>query len=256
VCSSDLPTDFKGNKVIAWCCDKTIEIFERLNKRYRTHLSLPKGIFVENFENLNLDSPRKLGFCNLLPTKLKKHSDEIIPSRVIFFNSFETARNQAKPNMCEVHNWNNLDEIADSLYANNQSGSDFFLDPVMHEFTHSSHEDRLLNRLGGKVLAEEIYKIKDNEQVAKFQKKYGQKLSKICDYASTDPLEAVASDMPRIIESCLDKKTLLPMHNPFVNSPYERLYFWQPKRIRIPIYTDQDRPLQEILRNFWNGKFY
>jgi len=250
-----IPTDFRGNKIIAWCCDKTIEIFEKLNKKYKTSLSLPKGIFVENFEELNLDSQNKYGFCNLLPTKLRRNSGEIVPSRVVFFNSFETARNQAKSGVNWTNDWNHIDIIADFLYVNKQSGTDFFLYPFMHELTHASHENRLLNRIGGKALAREIYKVKDEQQIAKYQKKYDQKISQICNSALTDPFEAIACDLPRVIESCLDKTTLMPIHNPFINSPYEKLYFWQPKRIKIPIYTDKDRPLKEILRNFWNGKF-
>ena len=60
-----IPTDFKGNKIIAWCCDKTIEIFEQINQKFKTNLSLPKGIFVENFQSLNVDTPNMYGFCNL-----------------------------------------------------------------------------------------------------------------------------------------------------------------------------------------------
>ncbi len=52
-------------------------------------LALPKGIFVEDFKDLNVDNPSMYGFCNLAPTKLKKNSDEITPSRIIFFNSFK-----------------------------------------------------------------------------------------------------------------------------------------------------------------------
>jgi len=28
-----IPTDFKNNKIVAWCCDKTIDILQKLNDR-------------------------------------------------------------------------------------------------------------------------------------------------------------------------------------------------------------------------------
>jgi hypothetical protein len=59
--------------------------------------------------------------------------------------------------------------------------------------------------------------------------------------------------MSRLIADSLDKTTLKPIKNPFKNTPYENLSFWQ--RRNIPKYSDEDRPLNEILRNFWNGKF-
>ena len=59
--------------------------------------------------------------------------------------------------------------------------------------------------------------------------------------------------MSRIIANSLDKETLMPTKNPFINTPYEKFYFWQSKK--TPIYQEKDRALNEILRNFWNGKF-
>lgn len=250
-----IPTDFKGNKVITWCCDKAINIFQQLNERYGTHLTLPKGIYVEDFANLNIGSITKADFCNFTPTQLIKDSNEIVPSRTVFFNTFETANHQATPETRWLYNWTQVNKIADFNQAIRQSGTDFFLDTFLHELSHVSHEDRLLVKLGGKALAQKIVSLQSSQQIAEYQRKYGKKISQICDYALTDPLEAVACDMSRTIVRSLDKETLMPIRNPFVNTPYEKLYFWQPKRINIPIYSDQDRPLQEILRNFWNGKF-
>ena len=53
--------------------------------------------------------------------------------------------------------------------------------------------------------------------------------------------------------SVLDKETLMPTKNPFKGTPYEKLSFWQ--RVNIPNCSDDERSLNEILRNFWNGKF-
>ncbi len=93
----------------------------------------------------------------------------------------------------------------------------------------------------------------DESQIEEYQKKYGKKLSQICNYALKNPFEAVACDISRVIADSLDKNTLMPIRNPFIGTPYEKLSFWQ--RVNIPKYSDEERPLKEILRNFWNGKF-
>lgn len=59
--------------------------------------------------------------------------------------------------------------------------------------------------------------------------------------------------MTRSVVSCLDKDTLMLTRNPFIGTPYENLSFWQ--RVNVSDYSDEDRPLKEILRRFWNGKF-
>ncbi len=248
-----IPTDFKGNKVIAWCSAKTIEVFQQLNKNFQTHLALPKGIYVEDFAGLNVDSQTMLGFCNLLPTKLIKGSSEIIPSRTVFFNTFETAKKQLPPEEQWLFDWNYINEIADVNYAAKQSSTNHFLYFFMHELSHVVHEDRLLNKLGGQALAKRIEFVKNAKQIEEYQKKYGQKISKICEYALTDQFEAIGCDIPRRIANTLDNETLIPIKNPFLGTPYERLSLRQ--RINIPFYSDEKRPLDEILRNFWNGKF-
>ena len=40
-----MPTNFKGNKIVAWRRDKTIEIFEQLNNKYKLKLTFPKRNF-------------------------------------------------------------------------------------------------------------------------------------------------------------------------------------------------------------------
>lgn len=234
-----IPCDFNDNKIIAWCSDKTVEIFEQLNKKYKLNLALPKGIYVEDFYRLNVENPNALGTCNMLPSKLRKNSNEITPSRVIFFNS--------------SHYWENIDKIADDDYASGFSSTPHFLNFGLHEVAHSIHEDRVLNKLNAQTLARELDLFKNKKQVAEYQRKYGKEASKICDYAQTDPFEAIACDMPRVVISALNEETLMPTINPFIGSPYEELSFW--KRVNISDYSDEERPLKEILRRFWNGKF-
>lgn len=249
-----IPTEFKGNKVVAWCCDKTVEIFEQLNEKYHTRLALPKGIYVDDFEKLNVDDVNATGFCNLFPTdKFKKNSNEFVPGDVIFFNSFETFKNQFPIEWQVLHNWNKINTIADAQYVTKYSSTNHFLDVFIHEFSHSTHEERLRKKIGGEVLEVKIDSVKTAKNIEEYKQKYGEKISQICKYALTNPLEAVACDMSRIITSCLDGNTLMPRKNPFIGTPYERLSLW--KRVNIPYYVDEQRPLIEILRNFWNGNF-
>lgn len=243
-------TDFKENKVIAWCCDKTTEIFEQLNQKYNLKLSLPKGIFIENFKDLNLDSAKTYGFCNLFPTHIKKNSNEIVPSRTLFFNSFEDSSTTKTSNEW-LQDWNFINEISDIRHITKQSASDFFLDIFIHEFIHAAHEDRLIKKIGTKDLSTTLAKIKDKKQTKEYFQKYGEKVSEICNYAANNPLDAIACDISRLIANCLDKETLLPVKNPFTKSPYEHLSFFK----RINIRLCKDRTLKEILKDFWNGKF-
>lgn len=232
-----IPNDFQGNKIIAWGCDKTIQILQHLNTKFGQKLSLPKGIYVEDFKNLNVEDPLILGTCNLNRSELRRHSTEVVPSRTIFFNS--------------IHNWNNINSISDNQYAAKHFSTDFFLYVFLHEFSHVVHEDRLLNKLGGKKLAKILKTLNEEEQLQAYKKKYGTKVEQICDYATNTPLDAIACDLPKVIAPCLDAETLIPTKNPFIGTPYERTYFWQKPQKHVGNKTS----LSEILRNFWNGKF-
>ncbi len=234
-----VPNDFRDSKIIAWCSDKAIQILQQINERFGQKLSLPKGVYVEDFRNLRTESPSALGTCNLLPTKLKKGSDEIVPSRTIFFNS--------------IHNWDSIDSISDNQYAARHFSTDFFLYPFFHEFAHAIHEDRLLNKFGGKKLVKILKKLNEGEQLKKYRDVYGSSVRQICNYAQNTPLDAVACDMARVISEALDKDTLIPTKNPFIGTAYDKLSFWQ--RLNIPKHPTKEKPLKEILRDFWDGKF-
>lgn len=235
-----IPTDFRDNKVLAWCSDKTVEIFQQLNERFDANLALPKGIYVEDFKKLNVDSQYLLGTCNLRPTFFRKGSNERTPSRTIFFNT--------------MHNWNNINSMSDVNYAEKHFSTDLFLYPFLHEFSHVIHENRLLNKLGGKKLNKMLEDLNEESQIQKYRKLYNERVKQICNYAANTPLDAIACDLPKVIVNSLNKETLMPTKNPFIGTPYEEPSFlkkWLPQKK----YSDQDRPLQEILRNFWNGKF-
>jgi hypothetical protein len=175
----------------------------------------------------------------MLPTKLKKNSNELTPPSAIFFNS--------------LHNWGNIDKIADDDYAIGLSSTPHFLNFSLHEAIHSAHEDRLLDILGAKAVAKELDLYKNRGQGTIYQQKYGEQVSQICDYAKIDPYEAIACDLPKVIVMSLDRETLMPTKNPFIGTPYENLSFWQ--RANIQNHSGDKNSLNEIIRRFWNGKF-
>lgn len=234
-----IPANFKNNKVVAWCCNKVLDIVTKMNRRYRLNLALPKGIYVEDFSNLNIPNTTIVSFCTFAPSILRKNSREIIPAQAIFFNS--------------NYDWTHIDEIADRDYASRFKSTGNFLDHFLNELAHVLHENNLQKKIGSKETVKKIRYIQGEEQVKEYKKKYGGKISQICYYALTDPLEAVACDMSRVIVGTLDPETLMPTRNPFVGTPYERLSILQ--RANIPDYSDEERPLNEILRNFWDGNF-
>lgn len=248
-----IENDFKDNKVVAWCCDKTVEIFKQLNERYNLKLALPKGVFLEDFENLNIDNANSCiyGFCNLLPTKLKKNSTLAIPEKTIFFNSFSASKEIIKDEIGCNSLWGNIDKISDNRFLDKNSSTDNFLDIFLHEFVHSSHEDKLLKQNN---VVKKLKSMGDENYLKDFQQKYGQTLSQICEYASTSPMEATACDMSRRIADCLDPQTLSPTNNPFINSPYEKLSIKQ-KIMYSNLSKKEDLSLEELLRNFWNCRF-
>lgn len=231
-----IPTDFKGNKVIAWCCYKTAELIEQANKRFGVNLALPRGIFVEDFDNLRVGDSEMTGFCNHAQAKLYKNSDAITPSRTIFFNS--------------IHNWHNVDSMSDSRFATRHSGSDFFLDIFFHEFSHVLHDEHLLDLYDPQTVLAKLQFTQDPHNVAKFQAQYGATVSKVCNYAKTNPLETVACDLSRKLAQSLDKKALIPVQTPFLRVPYknDELSFVESLEFKIS-------PLKQALRRFWDGKF-
>jgi len=229
-----IPNDFQGNKVLAWGSDKTVELFEQFNERFGTNISLPKAIFAINFKHLNTETPHAYGICNLTRTKLIKGSNEIIPSRIVFFNT--------------EHNWDNINPIADARYAKGTIGTDFFLYPMIHEYTHVAHEDYLLSQFDGKTVAKKITSAKKPYKTFIYRMKYGDRISQICKNALIDPFETIACDMPIRLINSIDKETLKPIKNPFVGTPYEKGLISQE-------YSYRKRPLPEILGNIWNGKF-
>lgn len=248
----NIPATFNGDQTLAWLCGKCADIIEYL-KRFGHEWHLPTEIGIEDFVNLNVDDIAMTGFCNPAPTFLRKNSTLVTPAKAIFFNTFETVRKQIPKDRQWLYDWRNINAIADENYANKYFSTGHFLTDILHEFIHPAHESRMQSRLSGKEVIERIKLAKSEQKAEEYRIKYGDRISQICNYALENPLEAIACDMTRVIVDSLNPETLMPTKNPFIGTPYENLSFWQ--RVNIPDYPDSERPLQEILRRFWNGQF-
>ena len=245
-----IPSDFKNNKIIAWCSDKSIEIFEQLNQRFNINLALPRGIYVEDFQKLNIENKRMYGLCNFFTSELKKNSNELISGETVFFNTFESEINKIPDEQKWRYNWNNINEITDYRHLNKKIPTNNFLYTILHEFSHVAHEDRILNKYGNEILLDKFQLAQNPQEIKKFQKKYGSSVSQICINALNGPLEAIACDIPRVIINSLDKETLMPIKNPFIGTPYENLSSL--KRVFTCFNLNQEN---KFLRDFWNGDF-
>lgn len=234
---NNIQSDFKGNKIVAWCCLKCYELFKSLK------LTLPNGIFVENFqENLNIMYPDSIGFNNALPCKIYKNKNFIVPEKTLFFN--ENLPDNEFDNV-----WNYLDEIANKQYAEKAVPNDFFLDTFLHEFAHVAHEGNLIKRFNPSKLEYHYARSQDEGFLEKFKMKYYNILSNICEYAAESPHEAIACDMANRFVNNIDKNTLKLKHNFILNSPYKKL------SLKEHLFGLQNQNnLDDLIRNFWYGK--
>jgi len=248
-----IPTDFQGNKVVAWCSEKTVGIIQNLNERFGLKLALPNGIYVEDFGRLKVDNPKMTGFCNLRPAMLKKNSCEAVPEMTVFFNTFETARKSIPQPLHWFYDWNNVNELADMNFATKDASTNHFLGVFLHEQSHVSHEGHLLKEFSKNKVTKKLKLALEQKQIEAYQRKHGARASQICREATKSPLEAVACDMSKIIIGCLDRETLLPTRNPFVGTPYEQLPLRQ--RLSHLLTADKSKTIDGKLRDFWDGRF-
>ena len=193
-------TNFNNNKFVAWCSLKCFEIIQKLN------LGIPRAIFVEDFNKLNIIEQGALGFTNFAPTKLYLNNDSITQEKTIFFNKL---------------NWENIDEISDENFKFGITTTDFFLETFLHEFAHVIHENNLLDKKNGSNVIAFLQKMLNPKFIETFQIKYANILKSICNYASENPLETVACDLSKRILNNIDKSTLKPRNNFIHSSPYQ-----------------------------------
>ncbi len=217
-----IDSDFKGNKTVAWCSNKVVEIFEQINNLFGEKIKLPKGIYVEDFGKLNIQSKGTvLGLCNFFPAKLYKNSDKILNGNVVLFNTFETEMKNSSQNLKQYFNWDNINEISDiDYYYFGIAATPHFLNTFIHEFAHAAHENNISDKIGGKNLLKLFEKALSDKSIQKFQNKNEKLLSKeICKYAAKSPFEAIACDIPQKVVKSLDEDLSLTS-NPFENTIY------------------------------------
>lgn len=249
-------SDFGGNKVVAWCCDKTVDIFEQLNEKYNLKLPQPKGIFVEDFAKLKIDKKDEglYGFCNCFPFDIYHNSSFVVPEKTLFFNSFETQKHKIPDGEKWRYDWKFINDITDKEFAVGHSSSDHFMFMFLHEFAHSAHLNYLFKKFDYESLFWKFKLMDTKVEKASFKNKYGKQISKLGSNALENPIETTASDIPvRIIDS-LDKDTLKPVKNPFKESPYVDKSIFEKLGLKHNKQKEEIL-LDEILRNFWNGKF-
>jgi len=222
-----ISTDFQGNKVIAWCCQKTLGIFNELNRKYGLKLGLPKAIYVNDFSQLKCpDEIDGHAFHLFLPCKIKPGSEQIFSERTLFFNR-------------DSYAWKNINEFADVRFKNSNAASNNFLDVFTHEFSHPAHVVNLRRKQNAETYTQFIYDA--------LKERNKQKLSTICDYAAKNPIEAIGCDLSRTVIDSLNSN-LVPIKNSFANSPYEKLSVWD------RLFGADEDELNQLLRDFWNGK--
>ncbi len=238
----NIDSDFKENKVIAWCTLKCIELITAFNKKYGLNLTLPKGIFVENFNNLNIKQKNAFGFMNFAPTFLHTDKEIITPEKTIFFNEF-SEMNYTGGNVI----WEQIDKIADINFNNGAATTDFFLETFLHEFAHTIHEGNMIAKIrDSSDLIKIIFAMLKNENPL-FQNLQSEIAEKICQYATTNQLEMIACDVTKQILNNISKDTLQPVNNFTTNSPYKKHCF-------LNILYNNKNALGTLLKNTWNGK--
>lgn len=234
-----ITTDFKDNKVVAWCSLKTLEIFNELNEKYKLKLDLPKAIYVEDFAKLKEQDPQEYGICNWYPAYLKKDSDQVYSERTVLFNSFESS-----PNRWE-HNWKNIDLITEDLHKSKILSTPHFLNIFVHEFGHSTHNGFLLNKIPAKDFLAKLRCISSLESANDFKNTDGKYFSNISEKAKQYPLETISDDIAMKITNSLPKDSFKISYNPFKTSSY-------PKQSLFEMILSLKRK-NKILSEIWNG---
>ena len=235
----NVQSDFKENKFLAWASIKCVEMICAFNKMYNLKLGLPKGIFTEDFELIKNPDKYAMGCCNLLPSRVYKNSDKVVPEKTIFFNISE------KYGINDL--WQNIDKQADFMFYDGLSATDFYLEPVLHEFCHVMHIDNLLIYQNITKYVNTIINIKEKHKFPSFIKHRGL-FNEICMRAQSDPLEAVAYDLSRRQIASINKEILLPQADFINGSPY------QSKNLFQRIFGIKADKLSELLSKYWRGK--
>lgn len=234
-----ISSNFKDNKIVAWCCGKSIELLHLLNQKYGLNLPLPSGILVEDFNKLNILDIDAPAFCNHAPTLIYKDSPDVIPHNFIFINEYPT-ENYKGGNIF----WDNLDNFSDKNFDTKLAPTDSFLYLFLHEIAHAIHNSNLIDKLGGVKYVNLINKMLSLDFLLEYQNKYGAITSKLCDYASLSPTETIACDLGYRFSQSIENKDFSLRKNPLENSPY----------VNKPL-LKKESEYDKIIRKLFNGKF-
>lgn len=242
---SGIDNNLRNNKMVAWCCDATLSLFDSLKKDFHIKLKKPQGLYVEDFQNLNINNRESFAFCNLFPSKLKDTSDKIYKDRTVFFNSFNAENSSA---------WNAINKISDLRYETGAVNTNHFLTVFIHEFVHCAHEDRLLKKHGEKKLYELILKLLSPENLTMFHSKHRMMIeNEISKGASENPLELLAQDLTKRIIDSFNQTDFHLNKNPLSDSPYTNTSVIQ--RLFNKGNKEDATEMKKVLGCIWNGEF-
>lgn len=226
----NIDTNFKENKVVAWCCEKVTNIFEKLNNKYKINLALPKGIFVEDFSKIDTANNRMFSFCNWFQNPLLNSDPKIFDERTLFFNSNSS--------------WENINYITEEQFKSGFWSNNHFLINFFHEFTHSSHNEYLLHKFKPEKLRTKLEIITSKKYVEEYQKKYKELISHISGQALANPLETIAEYIPNKIIKAIDPLTQDVILNPFD----KELFFF--KKIKLSFKPKTEKTA--LIGKIWN----
>ena len=233
---NNINADFQDNKFLAWATAKVFDIIKALQQNFNLKPGLPNNILVKDTNALcipNLEST--YGFCNLVPCKIHKGSDEVTPAKSIIFN--------------KNFPWHKIDEISDfDFHDAKNTTTDFFLESIIHEFGHIFHENNLLKKFSIKEVLKKLLAMTDPANIQTYQQRYGQLVAdNLCQYATKEPLDLIDCDMSKRVIPNLDRENLTPVNNPFINSPYENLFALK----RLFRNTDE---IDLLIKQIYDGK--
>lgn len=214
-----IPSDFKGDKILAAASALAANIFHQLK------LPQPKGIFK---------APLGAGIMG----------DCSVGTRVVRFT--------------DGFYWPDVQNEAIKAKVNNFSSTGHFLKTFIHEFMHNYHIKRLndvtagaqTNPVFASIKNSPLFKAVCQQQnlVTKTFVQNGTEITnaqtkdyiaaKLSQYGSTMPAEMFAEAGAKLISDSLDMRTLRPSHDPFAFKNFT-----------------QDKYLMQMMDDFYNGKF-
>lgn len=210
-----IPSDFRGDKILAGCSALAANIFHKLG------LPQPKGIYKDAL------GQGIMGSCNGLTREVR------------FTNDFD---------------WSMVQNEAIQSKVCNFSSSGHFLKTFLHEFFHNVQVKQLhdinVKRTSSSLINSKVYQIlghnpnfetrslwQNGSEIRNLSaKSYIQE--KVSLYGATLPAEAYTETATKMVTDTLDKMTLRPRNNPFVFKNFT-----------------QDKKLMEMMDDFYNGKF-